>query len=107
MSWVIRKRAPHRGHFSTSDSGAFAVDELSPMNFRSFSVDDAASFRLSYLSNQKAWHVLHTSIVTGGARCASSIIAFISAAQFGQFMPAYIAPKDVNKNKFSFFWNKI
>src|SRR5437762_13261132 len=96
MSWVIRRRVPHWGHFSASDSGIFAVEEFSPINFISFSVAAAASFRLSYLSNQNAWHALHTSSVTGAVRCASSVIAVISAAQFGQFMSVYIAPKDIN-----------
>src|SRR5207302_6469247 len=73
--------------------GALAGEEFSPINLISFSVEAAEIFRSSYLSNQNALHVLQISTSTGAVKCASRVIAIISAEQFVQFIRPHIAPK--------------
>src|ERR1041385_9521446 len=90
MSCVIRRIAEQRGHRRLFDNGGFGFDDCSPMSLMSFSVEAGASFRLSYLSNQNAWHAVHTSILMGALRCASSVMEVMSVAQFGHFMAGAI-----------------
>ena len=59
------------------------------MNFISFNVEAAESCGLLYMSNQKAWHPVHTSKATGGPSRASSVMSVIALVQLGQFMGSW------------------
>src|SRR3989442_13638420 len=96
-SCVSRRREPHRGQRRISAGGILAVEEFSPINRINFSVEPAEIFRSSYLSNQKARHGMHTSIVKGAVKCASTVIEVISAEQPGHFTRVGCASSPQNK----------
>jgi hypothetical protein len=93
-SFVIRRRPAQRGHLRPCEKTLLPA-ECSPMNFISLRVEPGDSFRLSYLSNQKAWQPVHASMETAVPTCASRVIPTIWLEQFGQLMDncstAYLA----------------
>src|SRR5713226_6588946 len=86
MLCASRSVVAHRGHWSASGSDGFPGDECSPINFMSFSVEPAESCRLSNRSNQNAWQLAHTSMVTCAPEWPSSVMAVISLVQPGHFI---------------------
>src|SRR5688572_9178373 len=94
MSWIRRNGEEHRGHRASENCvGPGAV--CSPIILSSLRVEAGASWRLSYLSNQKAWHCTQRSMETGVPWWPSSVRAVISVEQLGQFMEEKIGDREL------------
>src|SRR5438128_1160416 len=90
MSCVSNSRPPHRGQRRFSALDSTPVGGWSLMNFISCSVEPAESCGLLYISNQNAWHAVHTSNSTGEPSRPSSDMSVISLAQPGHFIRLYL-----------------
>src|SRR5580700_10550649 len=81
---------PQRGHRSASDKVGLTVEECSPINFISLSVEPGESCRLSCWSNQNDWQAVHTSMVSCVPKRASSVQLVMSFPQLGHVMAAIL-----------------
>src|SRR5260370_37357953 len=91
MLCASRSAVAQRGQRSASGSDGFPGDECSPINFMSFSVEPAESWRLSKGSNQNAWQPAHTSMVTGLRKRAFRVMAAVSVPHPGHVMDNIVA----------------